>query len=138
MRRLHRRKPEERKGAATVEMALCLPVLVMVTLGTISVCQMIYLKQESVIVATECTRYLARPGITQQNALDRGAQMLSDRGISGATVRASSDNTNEGYSRVWVEVRIPINKANLTLSWMTGGRVTSRKQMYREYRNSKR
>ena len=119
-------------------MALCLPVLVFVTLGTISTCQMIYLKQESVVVATECTRYLARPGVTSSAAISRGGQMLTDRGIAGATVRASNDNPNEGYSRVWVEVRIPINEANLTLNWLTGGRVTTRKQMYREYRNSKR
>lgn len=138
MRRIIRKTKECRKAAATVEMALCLPVLVFVTLGTISVCQMIYLKQESVIVATECTRYLARPSITQADAISRGTQMLADRGISGATVRASNDNTNEGYSRVWVEVRIPVNEANLTLNWMVGGRVTTRKQMYREYRNSKR
>lgn len=119
-------------------MALCLPILVMVTLGTISVCQMIYLKQESVIVATECTRYLGRPGITQQNAIDRGNQMLLDRGISGGTVTASADNENEGYSQVWVQVRIPVNSDNLTLNWMTGGNLTTRKRMYREYRNSKR
>lgn len=138
MRRFIRNKTECRKAAATVEMALCLPVLVIVTLGTISVSQMIYLKQESVLVAAECTRYLARPGIMQADAIARGTQMLTDRGISGGTVRASNDNPNEGYSRVWVEVRIPMNEANLALNWMTGGRVTTRKQMYREYRNSKR
>lgn len=138
MRRFNSNNKHCRRAAATVEMALCLPVLVFVTLGTISTCQMIYLKQESVVVATECTRYLARPGITSSAAITRGEQMLSDRGISGATVRTSNDNLNEGYSRIWVEVRIPIDEANLTLNWITGGRVTTRKQMYREYRNSKR
>lgn len=138
MRRLHQQPTSGRTAAATVEMALCLPVLVFVTLGTISTCQMIFLKQESVIIATECTRYLARPGITSATAIARGTQMLEDRGISGGSVRASDDNPNEGYSRIWVEVRIPVDEANLTLNWLTGGRVTTRKQMYREYRNSSR
>jgi Flp pilus assembly protein TadG len=55
------RRPR-RAGAAIVELAICLPVLVMVSLAAVEACGLIYLKQSLKIAAYEGARVGVVPG----------------------------------------------------------------------------
>ncbi len=59
MRRLSRRA-KNRRGTATVELAFTLPIQLTVLMGTIEVCQMMYVRQTATIVAYEGARLGAR------------------------------------------------------------------------------
>ncbi len=53
MRRLSRAEQRIGVGTATVELAFTLPILLTVLMGTIEVCQMMYVRQTATIVAYE-------------------------------------------------------------------------------------
>lgn len=73
-----------RRGAAIVELTICLPIIGVLTFGTIEACSMIYLKQSLEIAAYEGGRTALRPGATSSEVIADCQQVVTDRGISGA------------------------------------------------------
>lgn len=69
-----------------VELALCLPILLIITFGSIEAANSIYLKQTLTEVAYETARIAATQGHTEQDARTRAAEILAARGISDAVV----------------------------------------------------
>lgn len=57
----------KRSGAAIIELAVCLPLLVLITLATIKACSMIFLKQTLIIAAFEGARIGMLPGSAALN-----------------------------------------------------------------------
>ena len=76
----------ERRGTATVELAICLPVMMLITLGTIETTNAIYLKQTLTSIAYEGARLASGTGGTTSDAEGLCGQLLSARNIHGATV----------------------------------------------------
>lgn len=114
------RKSPDRRGTATVELAVCLPVLVLVTLGAIEATNAIYLKQALTSIAYEGVRAASSAGGTTSDAEQVCQTMLAARNIRGATftctpitastspgtpisvnVTASVANNSLGVSRVF-------------------------------------
>lgn len=85
-RRPANRNPLERRGVTAVELAICLPMLVLVTLATIEACTMIYLKQSLKIAAYEAGRVGMVPGAEPENIQAQCDQLLSSRNVHGYTV----------------------------------------------------
>ncbi len=80
------RRCGRRRGTATVEMAICLPMLTMLVFGSIAAADAIYMKQVVVTAAYEATREAARHGGTQANAAARAQAVLNGRSIENGTV----------------------------------------------------
>ncbi|MDA8745915.1 pilus assembly protein [Rubripirellula amarantea] len=79
------------RGVAVVELAICLPLLVFVLLGTIEACHMIHLKQDLSVAAYEGVRIGVLPG-SSKTAIETQCNMLmEDRGIKGYSITISSD-----------------------------------------------
>lgn len=91
-RRLPNRKPAERRGITAVELAICLPVLVLVTLATIEACTMIYLKQSLKIAAYEAGRVAMVPGADPENLAAQCDLLLSSRNVQGYSVASDPPN----------------------------------------------
>lgn len=69
-----------------VELAVCLPILVVILLATVETCVMLQLKQNLAITAYEGARVGIMPGV-QGNTVDLQCQMLlDDRSINGYTI----------------------------------------------------
>jgi len=83
-----------RRGAATVELAICLPAMVLVTLGAIESTNAIYLKQSLTSIAYEGVRLATSSGGTTADAESLCQQLLTSRNISGATVTCTSISAN--------------------------------------------
>ena len=152
MRTVHtnlRKAPRRgRHGTATVEMAICLPVLLTLTIATIDVCSAMYLKESVAIAAYEGARVGAERGGTNAQAIARARQVLDDRGITynanNVVQIRRTENPNSGgfdvaetLEHCRVRVRVPaqgniISPAKL----FSSGTIQSFVWMRKEYKNN--
>lgn len=86
----HPRKTPQRRGAALVELAVVLPVMVLITLGAIETANAIYLKQCLTSIAYEGARLASGTGGTAADAQTLCQQLLTARKINGATVTCTN------------------------------------------------
>ncbi|MFK7768355.1 MAG: TadE/TadG family type IV pilus assembly protein [Mariniblastus sp.] len=82
-----------RKGAAIIEMAICLPVLLLIVFGTIELSTSIFLKQTLTSAAHEGALTGMRVNATEQQIIDRVEGVLAARAIDGCTVSVSPSGT---------------------------------------------
>jgi len=75
-----------RNGAATVELAICLPIMVTVILGSIETTNAIFLKERLTSSAYEGARAAITPGQTSAGATTAATNVLTAFGISGGSV----------------------------------------------------
>jgi Flp pilus assembly protein TadG len=85
--RLKVTRPDSRRsGAAVTELALTLPVLVLIVLGTIEICSMIFLRQTLQLCAYQGARVALLPGSELGNVQGGCLQMLEARNIQQSTI----------------------------------------------------
>jgi Flp pilus assembly protein TadG len=98
----YRRSPQRaarrsRKGAAVVEAALCIPVIVILMLGTVEVSSRFYLKESLTIAAYEGARTGAKRRATNAQVIQRVEDILAarnvDLGASGTITVTPNDLT---------------------------------------------
>jgi Flp pilus assembly protein TadG len=83
------RRAKKSRGVAAAELAVCLPVVVLIVIATIEACSALFLKQSLTVAAYEGARTaLAERQVagSVQAACD---QILNDRNVRGATVTVS-------------------------------------------------
>jgi Flp pilus assembly protein TadG len=97
-----------RSGAATVELTVVLPVMLTLVLGTIEVCQRIFLRQTAILVAYEGSRLAARSTSSTQDVVSRCQQMLTQRRVVGGQVTVTPANLLEQVPGAQIQVRITI------------------------------
>ena len=135
------RSATRRKGAASVEFAFCLPVLFMLTFGTIDICTMIFLNESASLAAYEGARRGVGRGYTNADATARVIEFLDERGImynAGSVCQISSPGFENAdtLEHVTVTVTIPCAGNLLLPSDMIGNLVVSSDvTMRKEYQN---
>ena len=82
---LMRRHPV-RRGAAVVEFAVCLPVLLVLVIGAIECTTMIFIKQSLNVVAYEGIRTAIRPAATSTDVATRCQAVITERGLQQCVV----------------------------------------------------
>lgn len=75
-----------RRGAAAVEFAVCLPILVMLIFGSIEASAMIFLKQSLNVAAYEASREAIRDGRSNADARVKANAILASRGVVGFNI----------------------------------------------------
>ncbi len=89
------RKPA---GVAAVELAVSIPILTLITLGTIEASGMIFLQQSIEVAAHEGARVALVPSTTSANVIAASNVILTGRNIQGTTVTVSpGDFANRPY-----------------------------------------
>ena len=83
----HLTEQGERRGAATVELALILPLLFVMLFGSLEVCQRIFLRQSVVIVAYETARTASRQSSDTSSVMNMCLALLEQQGIVGGSVQ---------------------------------------------------
>jgi hypothetical protein len=76
----------KRRGVAAAELAVCLPVVVLLVIGTIEACSAIFLKQALTVAAYEGIRTAVLDG-TSAGVQSACNQILKDRKVQGGTVQ---------------------------------------------------
>jgi Flp pilus assembly protein TadG len=74
------------RGTATVELALCLPLLFVLLLGTIDACARVTLQQSLETSAYEGSRVAGIRTATTSDVVERCEAILAQRKIEGATI----------------------------------------------------
>ncbi|MGI9456340.1 MAG: TadE/TadG family type IV pilus assembly protein [Aeoliella sp.] len=82
---MSKHRHSERAGTATVELAVCLPVLALLVFGSIQACDLIYLKHSVTAAAYEGTLEISKSGSSNANVEARIQQVLDARGITDTT-----------------------------------------------------
>ena len=134
-------KQHQRSGVATIEFAFVIPALLALTIGTIDICSMIFLKESAVLAAYEGARQGVTRGRTNADVIARVQEFLDERGIaysSGAAVEISAPGFGgaDTLEHVTVTVNVPTEGNLLIPSEMFGGMTLSASvTMRKEYRN---
>ena len=101
-----------RSGIASVELAFVLPVLLILVLGTIEVCQRVFLRQSAVIVAYETARLAVRSTSTDADVLLRCQTMLTQRRVNGGVITITPANLPAQPTGTQIRIHIEIPWAN--------------------------
>lgn len=129
-----RRDARRSRGLAVVELAVCLPVIVILILGAIEACTMIFLKQSLHIAAYEGARVAIDNRATNQRVEDRCQQILDERRIRGATIELDGldiESLPRG-SEITVRVEAPVNLNCRLLTGLVQGSVEAAAVMIKE------
>ena len=90
-----RRRPRRwhnTRGIAATELAVCLPIIVLLVIGTIEACSALFLKQALTVAAYEGVRTAIDENATSASVQAACDQILADRRIKGATVTLKPSN----------------------------------------------
>jgi Flp pilus assembly protein TadG len=112
-----------RRGAATVELAICLPIIMLLVFGSIEAANAIHLKQTATIAAYEGAQAITSSGGTQADALLRANSILTQRNVSGGVVTISptvTSATPKG-TPITVTVTIPVDDNSLSMTSFFSG-----------------
>lgn len=82
----HSRRDRHRRGTAVAEAAICLPVLMVIFVGTIEVCNMLFVGQTLKVTAYEGSRVGIVPGANAANVQYQCESLLNDRNVQSATI----------------------------------------------------
>ncbi|HBE69035.1 MAG TPA: hypothetical protein DDW52_12875 [Planctomycetaceae bacterium] len=102
---------DDRRGAAIVEFAICLPVLVAVTLAFIDLTNLIYFRQTIKIACYDAARAAAEASADAQSVQDTADRLLSMRGVENYELTLPDDfDTIPRGSIVNVELAVPLSE----------------------------
>lgn len=120
-----RRQPRHaRRAAATVELAVCLPVLITLVFAAIEASNMIFTKQAVTAAAYEGARTAIRPNGTSGAVQARVQEVLQARGVNGTQVAMSPGDVGAAArgTRITVTVSAACDANTVGPSWYFTGR----------------
>lgn len=124
--RLYRRthKAVRRRAAAAAELAICLPLLVMLLLASLEACSMIFLDHGLTIASYEGVRVAINFDGTNSAVLARCNQIIDDRGIADANVSISPSNVAivPRGQQIAITVSAPCDSNAILPPWYYGGK----------------
>ncbi len=88
----HPKSYHSRRGTAVVELAVCLPVIVLLVFASLEGANMLFLRQAVVQSAYETAKSVAKTNGVQATAQTLGEQVLSSRGVPSPTVTFTPAN----------------------------------------------
>jgi Flp pilus assembly protein TadG len=130
-----RTRIEQRHGIVAAELAVCLPLLVLLTLAMIETCSMIFLKQSLAVAAYEGAHTAVAPGATTADVQRVCDGILRDRRVVGATVRMNPANLEAIREGQYFEVQVSAatdRNAILPLRFFRGRNLTGAAEYMRE------
>ena len=100
----------QRRGAALIEFAVCLPIIMILILGSLEASSAIFLKQGLQTAAHEAIRDAARPKSQDPVSLAKATAILDTRGIRSSTVRFEPESPQSAKrgTKIAVTVSAPI------------------------------
>ncbi|MFT7643303.1 MAG: hypothetical protein ACI9G1_005068 [Pirellulaceae bacterium] len=87
-----RRNQRTRLGAAVVELAICLPIVMLIVASTLEISSLIFVYQSLQAAAHECSRVAAKREGTIELVQSRLDEILSQRGVSDGVVTVFPDD----------------------------------------------
>jgi Flp pilus assembly protein TadG len=95
-----------RHGVAATELAVCLPVIVLLVIGTVEACSMVFLKQSLSVAAYEGVRTAVAAKATTAQVEAACQQVLTDRKVQGGVVTITPKNFETLNQGEFVDVTV--------------------------------
>ena len=95
-----------RRGTAATELAVCLPILLVLIIGTIEACSMVYLKQSLSVAAYEGVRVSVSPKGDTAAVVTAVNRILTARNVNSPTITVSPADFATQPAETWVSVRV--------------------------------
>ncbi len=128
MRNLHslsgQNHTPRRRGTAAVELAVCLPVIILLVFGSIEAASFIFLKQSLNVAAYEGIRETIRNGSTNANGEARATNLLDSRNVNDYQI--TFPNGEAGSANRGDEIVILVSAPTQTNSPLAGQFVSNR------------
>jgi Flp pilus assembly protein TadG len=128
-------KTAQRRGAAAVELALCLPVLLLLFFGALECCNMAFLNQTLSVAGYEGVRHAIQFNATNQTAMQHSEVVLTARNVNGATVSFDPPDVSAVAAGTWITVTVsaPCDQNSGTpLRFFNGRTITTTSTMVKE------
>jgi Flp pilus assembly protein TadG len=103
-----RRMGRQRRGATLVEFAICLPVLLVMVLGSVELCRLNMLRHGATQAAYEAARRGMVPGATAAQVRTTASDLLNALMVSGYTVDISPSTISQTTPQVTVTITVPL------------------------------
>ncbi|MEQ8208897.1 MAG: pilus assembly protein [Lacipirellulaceae bacterium] len=136
MRNRNQKRPEQRHGVAASELAVCLPVIVLLVLAMIESCTMIFLKQSLTVAAYEGARTALIDGSDPSAVQTTCNGVLADRRVQGGRVTINPPNFDRLAPGQFIEVTVTAPaSANSVIpgSFFTGRTLEGRAEFMKEF-----
>jgi Flp pilus assembly protein TadG len=116
-----------RRGVAAAELAVCLPVVVLIVIATIESCSALFLKQSLTVAAYEGVRAAIEKGATTASVQTACNQVLTDRRIQGTTVTLTPASISSLKPGDFIDVTVsaPCNSNSLVPTTFFRGKTLS-------------
>lgn len=103
-----------RRGAASVELAVCLPVILLIVFGAIETCSIVFLQQNLQLIAYEAARVAASPYHDTQDGRTAGLQIMDQLELHEGTVTIETSplpgHSDIGLVRAAVTLPVAANR----------------------------
>jgi Flp pilus assembly protein TadG len=112
-----------RRGVATVELAVCLPMLVLFVMGSIECCNMIFLKHALTTASYEGVRAAIRYDATNAQVDARCNAIFTSHRVAGASIETTPTDVSAAPrgQQVLVTVSAPSESNSILPPWFFGG-----------------
>jgi Flp pilus assembly protein TadG len=95
-----------RRGVATAELAVCLPIVVLLVIATIEACSAVFLKQSLTVAAYEGVRTALEEGATAKDVREMCDRVLSDRRVKNGSVSVRPSNIESLVPGDFVDITV--------------------------------
>lgn len=128
------RSRPSRSGAAVLEMAIALPLLITLVFGAMEMANAVFLRQSMNMAAYEAAKVITRPGTNEALARTRCQEIMTVRKVSTYTLTFSPTVTTATPRGTQVTVTLSAPASNLSygpVQFMTGRTLTTTVVMVR-------
>lgn len=109
-------RSSDRRGAATVEAALALPILFLLVFGGWEFSRINVIRNTMSNACYEAAREATLPGATETKVKDAGQTVLNAVGISNSTIEMTPSILTPSTKSVTVDVNVPVQGNGFGLS----------------------
>jgi Flp pilus assembly protein TadG len=119
--------PPARRGVAATELALTLPLLVMLLMASLEACSMVFLNHSLSIASYEAVRVAINFDATNTDVQQRCDTLIDARNVSGSQLSISPSNvaTVPRGTPIALTVSAPCDANALIPPWYFGGKTLS-------------
>jgi Flp pilus assembly protein TadG len=124
-----------RRGVATIETAVTLPLLAFLTFGSIELSNMMFLRQSMSIASYEGARSATRPGGSQGLAATKIQEVLTARGVASFSVAFNPTITTATPRGTMIQVTVTTPTTSISYApfrLFSGSTVSSSSTMVRQ------
>lgn len=122
-----RRRPWARRATAIVEMAIVLPILVLLLFGIIEFGHAFLVRHNMISAAAQGARFGIRPGATEAMVIQKVHEILTETGVGQYPIGIEAVLTPEPDVSATVKVSVPFNQVAIFTGFVSDSVVLSSK-----------